>query len=53
MQLSKDVNAFTSACERLLAAGAIYRPLTPDEARLIEFYCKELLQKILPSSSSE
>jgi hypothetical protein len=50
MQLSKDLNAFTSACERLLAAGAIYRPLTADEVRLIEYYCKELLQKIIPSS---
>ena len=50
MQLSKDVHTFTSACERLLAAGAIYRPLTNEEVRLIEYYCKELLQKVVPSS---
>ena len=49
MQLSKDVNAFTSSCERLLAAGALYRPLTTDELSLIEFYCKELLQKVVRS----
>jgi hypothetical protein len=50
MQLSKDVHNFTGACERLLAAGAVYRPLTEDEVRLIEYYCKELLQKVVPSS---
>lgn len=51
MQLSKAVNSFSSACERLLAAEAIYRPLTEDEARLIEYYCKGLLQKIVPPST--
>ena len=44
MQLSKDVNTFTSACERLLAAGAIYRSLTQEELSLIEYYCNELLR---------
>jgi hypothetical protein len=50
MQLSKDVHSFSSACERLLATGAIYRPLTQEEVKLIEYYCKELLQKVVPFS---
>jgi hypothetical protein len=49
MQLSSHVSTFTRTCERLLAAGAVYRPLTNDEVRLIEFYCKELLQKVVRS----
>lgn len=50
MQLSKDVHTFTSACERLLATGTIYRPLTTEEVEIIEYYCKELLKKVLSPS---
>ena len=52
MQLSQDVHTFTSASERLLSAGAIYRPLNIDEVTLIEYYCKELLKKLAPPSSN-
>jgi hypothetical protein len=48
MQLSKDIQSFSSSCERLLATGAVYRPLTKDEMDIIEYYCKELLQKVVP-----
>ena len=49
MELSKDIHFFSSACERLLATGAVYRPLTREEIDIIEYYCKELLQKVVPS----
>lgn len=49
MQLSKDIQTFSGACERLLATGAVYRPLTKEEIDIIEYYCKELLEKIVPS----
>ncbi len=46
MKLSEDVQKFISACERLLSAIAIHRPLTQDEALLIKHYCNEVLSKI-------
>ena len=48
MELAKNVHTFSSACERLLASLAIYRPLTEEEALLIRHYCKELLEKVPP-----
>ena len=47
MRLKNDLHNFTSACERLLASETLYRPLTNDEARLVEYYCQELLKKLV------
>ena len=44
--LGGRVVKFISACERLLAAIAIHRPLTQDEALLVKHYCNEVLSKI-------
>ena len=51
MRLAEDVQKFTSACERLLATAATSnRTLTEDEARLVQYYCKELAEKLFPPS---
>jgi hypothetical protein len=47
MRLEKEVHLFVSACERLLAIAALQRPLNEDEQRLVEYYCKELLEKLV------
>jgi hypothetical protein len=39
----------SSACERLLFSVLKNRPLTEKEARIVEYYCKEILAKIAPS----
>jgi hypothetical protein len=38
MELSKEVQSFSSACERLIDTIARHRQLTKDERRLIEHY---------------
>jgi len=48
MQLAKEVQTFSSACEHILSAIAMNRPLTSDEAAMIEYYCVEILAKIAP-----
>jgi hypothetical protein len=48
MQLANDVKSFLSACERLISTLITNRPLSDDEAHLIEYYCKELLAKLEP-----
>ena len=47
MRVEKEVHLFVSACERLLAMAALQRPLNEDEQRLVEYYCKELLEKFV------
>jgi hypothetical protein len=47
MQLTKEVHHFASACERLLAMADLQRPLTEDEMRLVAYYCKELVEKLV------
>ena len=37
MRVENEVNNFTSACEHLLAAVNLNRPLTDDEKRLIDY----------------
>ncbi len=51
MQLAKEVKSFSVACEHILAAIAQNRPLTHDEALMIEYYCVEVLAKIAPRLS--
>ncbi|MCS6306017.1 MAG: hypothetical protein H8K07_20490 [Nitrospira sp.] len=48
MQLAKDIQAFSSACEHILSAVAMNRPPTSDEAAMLEYYCVEILAKIAP-----
>ena len=48
MQLAQEVRTFSSACEHVLSAIAMNRPLTHDEAVMIEYYCVEILGKIAP-----
>lgn len=48
MQLAQEVQNFSSACEHVLSAIAMNRPLTSDEATMIQYYCKELLEKVMP-----
>lgn len=48
MQLAKEVKTFSVACEHILAAIAQNRPLTHDEALMIEYYCVEILSKVAP-----
>jgi hypothetical protein len=51
MRLAEDVQKFAGACERLLATAAISnRTLTEDEARIIQYYCKEVAEKLFPPS---
>ena len=53
MRLAEDVQKFAGACERLLATAATSnRTLTEDEAKLIQFYCKEVAEKLFPPSVS-
>ena len=54
MRLAQDVHQFTRACEHLIASAALTsRTLTDDEARLVEFYCKEVLEKVVPGTSRD
>jgi hypothetical protein len=46
MQLSNEVHNFARYCERLLSTVAVIRPLTEEEMRLVEYYCRELLTKV-------
>jgi hypothetical protein len=51
MRLAQDVQNFSGACERLLATAATTnRTLTEDEARIVQYYCKELAEKLFPPS---
>jgi hypothetical protein len=47
MQLSNEVHNFARYCERLLSTAAVSRPLPEEEIRLIEYYCQELLTKVV------
>lgn len=48
MQLAQEVKNFSSACEHILSAISMNRPLTKDEAHMIDYYCKEVQAKIGP-----
>ncbi len=48
MKLAQEVKTFSLVCEDILSTVTLGRPLTPDEASMIEYYCKELLVKITP-----
>lgn len=46
MEVAAEIQKFSAACETLLSAITMHRPLTDEEVRLIEYYCIELLAKI-------
>ena len=47
MHMTGEVRNYLGACERLISV-MMSRHLTDEEAKMIEFYCKELLAKIAP-----
>jgi hypothetical protein len=49
MQADDEFHIFSSACERLLFSVLKNKPLTEKEARIVEYYCKEILAKIASS----
>jgi len=51
MQVASEVKDFTGASERLLSTIAMNRQLTEEEAKMIQYYCKELLAKVAPRLS--
>ena len=54
MRLKKEVSHFASSCEQLIAeAEACSRTLTDEEALLIEFYCREVLKKVVKRPPSQ
>ena len=48
MQHAKAFHSFSDACERFVSSIATHRSLSNDEAEVIAFYCKEILEKIEP-----
>jgi hypothetical protein len=48
MQQTEALRTFSSGCERLLFSIKTNRPLTQEEARMVEYYCKEILAAIAP-----
>jgi hypothetical protein len=48
MQQTEALNVFSSGCERLLFSIKTNRPLTEEEAKMVEYYCKEILAAIAP-----
>jgi hypothetical protein len=48
MQVASEVKDFSGASERLLSTIAMNRQLTEEEAKVIQYYCKELLAKVAP-----
>ena len=45
-------NTFSNACERFVFSIASNGPLAPNEAEIVEFYCREILRKIASSRQS-
>jgi hypothetical protein len=51
MRLTKEVQNFSSSCERLIfEADASKRHLREEEVLLVEFYCREVLKKVVKRS---
>jgi hypothetical protein len=54
MRLKKEVSNFSASCEHLMAeAEGSNRKLTEEETLLIEYYCLEVLKKIVKRSPSQ
>jgi len=48
MPLADEVQLFCTASEKILSPTMMSRPLTREDAAIIEYYCLELLAKIAP-----
>jgi hypothetical protein len=54
MRLKKEVSNFSSSCEHLIAEAELSgRQLTEEEILLIEFYCREVLKKVVNRPPSQ
>ena len=54
MRLKKEVSNFSASCEHLMAeADMSGRKLTEEETLLIEYYCREVLKKVVKRSPSQ
>ena len=48
MRLKNEVSKFAASCEHLMAeAEASGRKISEEEALLVEYYCREVLKKVL------
>ena len=54
MRLNKQVSHFSASCENLIAeAETSGRQLTDEETLLIEYYCREVLKKVVKRPPSQ
>ena len=53
MRLKKEVSNFSASCEHLMAEVETSRTLTEEETLLVEFYCREVLKKIVKRPPSQ
>ncbi len=54
MRLKREVSHFSASCEHLMAeAEGSSRKLTEEETLLIEYYCLEVLKKIVKRPQSQ
>ena len=54
MRLKKEVSNFSASCEHLLyEAETSGRELTGEEALLVEYYCREVLKKVVKRPPSQ
>ena len=56
MRLKKEVSNFSASCEHLISEAEMgSRVLTEEEMLLIEYYCREVLKKVVkrPPSKQE
>lgn len=54
MRLKKEVSNFSASCEHLMHETEISsRALTDEETLLIEYYCREVLKKVIKRPPSQ
>ena len=54
MRLSKEVDHFSRSCEHLIAEADMGdRKLTDEEILLVEYYCREVLEKVAKRPPSQ
>jgi len=54
MRLNKEISNFSSACEHLISEAEMgSRKLTEEETLLVEYYCREVLKKVVNRPPSQ
>ena len=54
MRLKKEVSNFSASCEHLMAeAESSGRKLTEEETLLVEYYCRQVLKKVVKRPPSQ